>query len=72
MADSARVCRNLRRQTFGKLQAKLFPTYFVVQAGALAVQLATLAGMPSLTVPSKIWASLGASLLASAKLMLFC
>ena len=36
------------------------------------MQLATLAGMPFLMVPSKIWASLDASLLASAKLMMSC
>ena len=52
--------RNLPRQTFGKLQARLFPPYFMLQAGALAVQLATLAGIPSLVVPTKIWTALGA------------
>ena len=31
-----------------------------MQAGALAVQLATIASIPSLTVPAKVWASLGA------------
>ena len=32
----------------------------MLQAGALAVQLATVSSFPSLTVPAKVWVSLGA------------
>ena len=50
--------RNLPRQTFGKLQAKLFPAYFAFSVAAVAVQLGTLA-LGSSIVPTTIWGALG-------------
>ncbi len=34
--------KNLPRQTFGKLQSKLFPLYFILSTGMTAVLLGTL------------------------------
>lgn len=40
--------KNLPRQTFGRLQSKLFPQYFGLSAGCLVFQLATLIAGPGL------------------------
>jgi hypothetical protein len=40
--------KNLPRQTFGKLQSKLFPKYFNLCSVAIVVQLVTLTSLPSL------------------------
>lgn len=50
--------RNLPRQTFGRLQAKLFPAYFAVSVAAIAVQIGTL-GLGAAMVPTFIWIALG-------------
>ena len=59
--------RNLPRQTFGKLQAKLFPKYFTVSSVAPALLLATLrlatGGAPPVKEVTLLGISLAASLL---------
>lgn len=59
--------RNLPRQTFGKLQSKLFPKYFTVSAVAPALLLVTLriltGGEPPVKEVVLLGISLGASLL---------
>lgn len=40
--------KNLPRQTFGKLQSKLFPKYFNLCSVAIVVQMVTLTSLPSL------------------------
>ncbi|KAL4515062.1 hypothetical protein Ndes2526B_g03624 [Nannochloris sp. 'desiccata'] len=57
--------RNLPRQTFGKLQAKLFPKYFTVSAAAPALLLATLHFLTNGAPPTKEMTLLGISLGAS-------
>jgi prepilin signal peptidase PulO-like enzyme (type II secretory pathway) len=57
--------RNLPRQTFGKLQAKLFPKYFTVSAAAPALLLATLNYLTGGAPPAKEMTLLGLSLGAS-------
>jgi len=54
--------RNLPRQTFGKLQAKLFPKYFAVSAAAPALLLATLNWLTNGAPPAKEMTLLGISL----------
>jgi len=44
--------KNLPRQTFGKLQAKLFPKYFALSSIMLVLQLATLKSLSILTTKS--------------------
>lgn len=39
--------KNLPRQTFGKLQSKLFPKYFALGSTALLLQLITLSSLPA-------------------------
>lgn len=51
--------KNLPRQVFGKLQAKLFPIYFSVLAASFVVQLATLALGPGLAQPQAITLGVG-------------
>ncbi len=41
--------KNLPRQTFGKLQAKLFPKYFALSSFTLALQLITLKSLKAMT-----------------------
>lgn len=43
--------KNLPRQTFGKLQSKLFPKYFGLSAGMLVIMLATMVGSAGGTWP---------------------
>ena len=54
--------KNLPRQTFGKLQAKLFPKYFTVSAVAPALLLATLNYLCNGAPPTKQLTLLGISL----------
>jgi hypothetical protein len=56
--------KNLPRQTFGKLQAKLFPTYFALSSVALVLQLATAKAMP--VFASKSMTALGVALAMTA------
>eukprot|EP00541_Cyclophora_tenuis_P010112 CAMPEP_0116544744 /NCGR_PEP_ID=MMETSP0397-20121206/2282_1 /TAXON_ID=216820 /ORGANISM="Cyclophora tenuis, Strain ECT3854" /LENGTH=221 /DNA_ID=CAMNT_0004068979 /DNA_START=77 /DNA_END=743 /DNA_ORIENTATION=- len=53
--------RNLPRQTFGKLQSKLFPKYFVLCTISVILQLATVSFMPS-ALASKATKALGTGL----------
>ncbi|GKZ00333.1 hypothetical protein MPSEU_000986200 [Mayamaea pseudoterrestris] len=45
--------KNLPKKTFGKLQAKLFPKYFLLGSVCLILQLGTLPGIKSLTKQSR-------------------
>ena len=63
--------RNLPRQTFGKLQAKLFPKYFTVSAAAPALLLATLNFICGGAPPTKEVTLLGISVGASLMNLLF-
>ena len=55
--------RNLPRQTFGRLQAKLFPIYFAVVAATTLFQFASLAFGPGLLKPQAV--SLGVTFVAT-------
>jgi hypothetical protein len=56
--------KNLPRQTFGKLQAKLFPKYFSLCSITIMLQIITLRSLP-LKVTTLVSASLGGALLAT-------
>lgn len=57
--------RNLPRQTFGRLQSKLFPKYFALSAAAPAIMLATLNYATGGAPPVKEMYLLGISLVGS-------
>lgn len=57
--------KNLPRQTFGKLQSKLFPQYFTLTAAAIGLQLGALYFSATQPVAKQLWVlglSLGATL----------
>jgi predicted membrane protein len=53
--------KNMPRQTFGKVQSKLFPIYFNLSAITIALQLVTLVKLPSL-MTKQVLRALGISL----------
>lgn len=57
--------KNLPRQTFGKLQSKLFPIYFAISSAAPAILLATMHALTAGTAPKKEVILLVTSLVAS-------
>ena len=57
--------RNLPRQTFGRLQSKLFPKYFAVSSAAPALLLATLRFIAGGAAPAKEVTLLVIALVAS-------
>lgn len=57
--------KNLPRQTFGKLQSKLFPIYFALSSTASAILLSTLFAATNGAAPRKQVVLLGISLVAS-------
>ncbi|KAA6430083.1 MAG: transmembrane protein [Trebouxia sp. A1-2] len=54
--------KNLPRQTFGKLQSKLFPKYFALLSTAMAVCLGTMTFAPGAVLPRGQLISLGVAL----------
>jgi len=54
--------KNLPRQTFGKLQSKLFPKYFALLSTAIAVCLGTITFAPGAVLPRGQLISLGVAL----------
>lgn len=54
--------KNMGRQAFGKVQAKLFPKYFLVSVLTLAVQIATLKFAMPIGLQREQLTSLGESL----------
>jgi hypothetical protein len=57
--------KNLPRQTFGRLQAHLFPAYFSILAACLAVQALTLWLTPGVGLAQKQAVTLGVGLAAT-------
>lgn len=56
--------KNLPRQSFGKLQAKLFPKYFSLCSTTIMLQIITLRSLP-LKITTLVSASLGGALIAT-------
>ncbi|KAL3135000.1 hypothetical protein ABBQ32_007951 [Trebouxia sp. C0010 RCD-2024] len=54
--------KNLPRQTFGKLQSKLFPKYFALLTTSTAICLGTIAFAPGSTLPQSQLTALGIAL----------
>ena len=55
--------KNLPRQTFGKLQSKLFPKYFSLCSLTIMLQIVTLKALKNLEVTKLVKGSLGGALL---------